>query len=224
MGMELEGWKGKLYWFVEWITLLAVLQLLWTGLTLLGLLLFGVAPATVAMFTTLRKRLQGEDDLKRLVKIYWNTYKVEFIPSNKIGMILLSVGYFVTINFQIVSSLHGLLGLLLLTVFISISILFGMIVVNIFQLYAHYDLPILRYFAASIIFSIAYPLQMISNIVGLIILYKLYSCFPGLIPFFGVSLAALFLTWMSSHIFKNDREADEHTNLPYYSAGRGITS
>lgn len=222
--MELEGWKGKLYWFVEWITLLAVLQLLWTGLTLLGLLLFGVAPATVAMFTTLRKRLQGEDGLKRLVKIYWNTYKVEFIPSNKIGMILLSVGYFLTINFQIVSSLHGLLGLLLLTAFISISILFGMIVVNIFQLYAHYDLPTLRYFAASIIFSIAYPLQMISNIVGLIILYKLYSWFPGLIPFFGVSLAALFLTWMSSHIFKNDRDVEEHTKLPYYSAGRGITS
>lgn len=222
--MELEGWKGKLYWFVEWITLLAVLQLLWTGLTLLGLLLFGVAPATVAMFTTLRKRLQGEDGLKRLVKIYWNTYKVEFIPSNKIGMILLSVGYFLTINFQIASSLHGLLGLLLLTVLISISILFGMIVVNIFQLYAHYDLPTLRYFAASIIFSIAYPLQMISNIVGLIILYKLYSWFPGLIPFFGVSLAALFLTWMSSHIFKNDRDVEEHTKLPYYSAGRGITS
>lgn len=224
IGMELEGWKGKLYWFVEWITLLAVLQLLWTGLTLLGLLLFGVAPATVAMFTTLRKRLQGEEDLKRLVKIYWNTYKVEFIPSNRIGMILLSVGYFLTINFHIISSFHGLLGLLLLTAFISISIFFGIIVVNIFQLYAHYDLPTLRYFAASIIFSIAYPLQMISNIVGLMILYKIYSWFPGLIPFFGVSLAALFLTWMSSHIFKHERESEKHTNLPHYSAGREITS
>ncbi len=62
--MVFGGWKGKLYWVVEWITLLAVLQLLWTGLTLLGLVLFGISPATVAMFTTLRKRLQGEDVLK----------------------------------------------------------------------------------------------------------------------------------------------------------------
>ncbi len=224
MDMELEGWKGKLYWFVEWITLLAVLQLLWTGLALLGLLLFGVAPATVAMFTTLRKRLQGEDDLKQLVKIYWNTYKAEFIPSNKIGMILLCVGYFLTINFQIILTFHGLQGLLLLTAFISICILFGMIVVNIFQLFSHYNLPTLRYFAASIIFSIAYPLQMISNIVGLVILYKVYSWLPGLIPFFGVSLAALFLTWMSSHIFKNESEVEKHTNLPHYSVERGITS
>ncbi|WP_342504099.1 DUF624 domain-containing protein [Lysinibacillus sp. FSL L8-0126] len=223
MYLEFEGWKSKLYWVVEWITLLAVLQILWTGLTLLGLVLFGLSPATVAMFTTLRKRLLGEDDLKRLVKIYWNTYKVEFIPSNKIGIILLGLGYFLIINFQIIITFNGILGLLLLTMFITISMLFGIILVNIFQLYAHYNLPSLRYFAASIIFSIAYPLQMISSIIGLAILYKIYSWIPGLLPFFGVSLTALFLTWMSSHIFKKEIEAEEQTNLPQYSGG-GITS
>lgn len=221
--MVFEGWKGKLYWVVEWITLLAVLQLLWTGLTLLGLVLFGISPATVAMFTTLRKRLQGEDVLKRLVTIFWNTYKVEFIPSNKIGIILLCFGYFLTINFQIITSFHGILGLLLLTTIITITILFAIIVVNIFQIYAHYKLPSLRYFAASIIFSIAYPLQMISTIVGLVILYKIYSWIPGLLPFFGVSLTALFLTWISSHIFKREIESEEKTNLPHYSGG-GVTS
>ena len=92
--MKFEGWKGKLYWTVELITLLAVLQLMWIGLTLFGLVLFGITPATVAMFTTLRKRLQGEDDLKLLVKTYWKTYKIEFISSNKIGIIILSIGYF----------------------------------------------------------------------------------------------------------------------------------
>lgn len=221
--MVFEGWKGKLYWVVEWITLLAVLQLLWTGLTLLGLVLFGISPATVAMFTTLRKRIQGEDVLKRLVKIFWNTYKVEFIPSNKIGIILLGFGYFLMINFQIVTSFHGILGLLFLTMIITISILFSIIVVNIFQIYAHYDLPTLRYFAASIIFSIAYPLQMITTIVGLAILYKIYSWIPGLLPFFGVSLTALLLTWLSSHIFKKEIESEEQTNLSHYSGG-GVTS
>lgn len=221
--MVFEGWKGKLYWVVEWITLLAVLQLLWTGLTLLGLILFGISPATVAMFTTLRKRLQGEDVLKRLVKIFWNTYKVEFIPSNKIGIILLGFGYFLTINFQIITSFNGLLGLLLLISIITISILFSIILINIFQIYAHYNLPTLRYFAAAIIFSIAYPLQMISTIVGLAILYKIYSWIPGLLPFFGVSLTALFLTWLSSHIFKKEIDSEEQANLPHYSGG-GVTS
>lgn len=221
--MKFEGWKGKLYWTVELLTLLAVLQLMWIGLTLFGLVLFGITPATVAMFTTLRKRLQGEDDLKLLVKTYWKTYKIEFISSNKIGIIILSIGYFLTINFQIISSFHGVTGLLLLTLFVTISSLFCIMVLNIFQIYAHYELPPIRYFVVSILFSVAYPLQMIGSIVGMAILYRIFSWIPGLLPFFGVSLTALFLSWMSSHIFKKKTDAEAHIKAEHYP-NEGVTS
>ncbi|MFJ7889892.1 YesL family protein [Lysinibacillus xylanilyticus] len=221
--MEFEGWKGKLYWTVELITLLAVLQLMWIGLTLLGLVLFGITPATVAMFTTLRKRLLGEDDLKLLVKTYWKTYKMELISSNKIGIIILGIGYFLTINFQLISLFHGMTGLLLLTFFMTISILFCIMVLNIFQIYAHYELPSIRYFAVSILFSVAYPLQMIGSIVGLAVLYLIFSWIPGLLPFFGVSLTALFLSWMSSHIFKKKTEAEAQIKAEHYP-NEGVTS
>ncbi len=214
--MRLDGWKGKIYWTVELITLLAVLQLMWIALSILGLVLFGITPATVAMFTTLRKRLQGEDDLKLLVKTYWRTYKVEFISSNKIGIIIIGIGYFLTINFQIISMFHGTTGLLLLTLFVTISILYGVMVLNIFQIYAHYELPSIRYFAVSILFSVSYPLQMIGSIVGLAIFYRIFSWIPGLLPFFGVSLTALFLTWMSSHIFKKKEEAENQIKAAHY--------
>ncbi|MCH7322927.1 DUF624 domain-containing protein [Solibacillus sp. MA9] len=210
--MTFEGWKGKLYSIVELITLLAVLQLMWIGLTILGLVLFGITPASVAMFTTLRKRLQGEDRLKQLVKTYWDTYKVEFIPSNKIGIMIIAVGYFLTINFQIISTFQSMMGLISLTLFITISIIYGVMVLNIFQIYAHYELPYFRYFAVSILFSIAYPLQMIGSIVGLTILYLIFNWIPGLLPFFGVSVTALFLTWMSSNIFKKKEEAEKQIN------------
>lgn len=207
--MTFEGWKGKLYATVEFITLLAVLQLMWIGLTLLGLIIFGITPASVAMFTTLRKRLQGEDRLKLLVKTYWYTYKAEFISSNKIGMMIIAVGYFLTINFQIISTFQGMTGLIALTLFITISILYSVVVLNIFQIYAHYELPYFRYFAVSVLFSISYPLQMIGSIVGLTMLYLIFTWIPGLLPFFGVSVTALFLTWMSSNIFKKKAEAEE---------------
>lgn len=221
--MKFEGWKGKLYWIVELITLLAVLQLMWTGLTILGLGLFGITPATVAMFTTLRKRLQGEDDLKLLVKTYWKTYKTEFISANKIGIFILSIGYFLTINFQIILSFHGMTGLLSLTLFVTISILFCIMVVNIFPIYAHYELPSFRYFAVSILYSVAYPLQMIGSIAGLAVLYRIFSWIPGLLPFFGVSLTSLFLTWMSSHIFKKKTEAEAQVKAEHYPK-EGVTS
>ncbi|WP_042477364.1 YesL family protein [Bacillus ndiopicus] len=221
--MKFEGWKGKLYWAVELITLLAVLQLLWIGLTIVGFGLFGITPATIAMFTVLRKRLQGEDDLKYLTKTYWKTYKQEFIASNKIGLIILVVGYFLTINFQIISSMRGTVGLLLFTVFITFSILYVIMVLNIFQIYAHYELPFTRYFAVSIVFSISYPLQMIGSAIGLAILYRIFTWVPGLLPFFGISITALFLTWMSSHIFKMKEEAEGKSKIGHYHE-EGVTS
>lgn len=211
--MTFDGWKGKLYATVELITLLAVLQLMWIGLTLLGLILFGITPASVAMFTTLRKRLQGEESLKQLVKTYWYTYKAEFISSNKIGIAIIAIGYFLTINLQIIAKIQGTMGLISLTLFITISILFGVMVLNIFQIYAHYELPYLRYFAVSILFSIAYPLQMIGSVVGLTMLYFIFKWMPGLLPFFGISVTALFLTWMSSHIFKKKEEAESQLKI-----------
>ncbi|WP_107841027.1 YesL family protein [Metasolibacillus meyeri] len=206
--MKFEGWKGRLYWAVELITLLAVLQLMWIGLTILGFGLLGITPATIAMFTVLRKRLQGEDDLKYLAKTYWQTYKQEFIASNKIGVIILVVGYFLTINFKVIVTIQGETGLILFTILITFSILYAIMVLNIFQIYAHYELPFTRYFATSILFSVSYPLQTIGSVIGLAILYRIFTWIPGLLPFFGISVTALFLTWMSSHIFKMKAEAE----------------
>ncbi|BDG36084.1 DUF624 domain-containing protein [Saccharococcus caldoxylosilyticus] len=48
---------GKLYRVCEWITRLACINILWMLFTLAGLIVFGIAPATVALFTIVRKWL-----------------------------------------------------------------------------------------------------------------------------------------------------------------------
>ena len=206
--MNLNGWKGKLYWFVELVTMLAVLQLMWIGLTLLGLVIFGISPATVGLFTVMRKRLQGQDDLRLLTKNYWSTYKAEFINSNKIGVILIGIGYFLVINLQIVLTMQGTVGLFMLTLIVMIAILYAVMVMNIFQVFAHYDLPFSRYFSASLLLSISFPMQVLGSIIGLYVLYRIFLFMPGLLPFFGVSITILFLTWMSSQIFRLKGESD----------------
>lgn len=206
--MDLNGWKGKLYWFVEFVTLLAVLQLMWIGLTLLGLVVFGVSPATVGLFAVMRKKLHGQDELRLLVKNYWLTYKAEFVNSNKIGVILIAIGYILTINLQIALTMNGTYALFMLTVIVTISILYAVMLINIFQVFAHYDLPFTRYFLTSLLLSISFPIQVIGSIIGLYVLYRIFLFIPGLLPFFGVSLTILFLTWMSSQIFHLKGESD----------------
>ncbi|WP_245639472.1 YesL family protein [Viridibacillus arvi] len=204
----MNGWKGKLYWFVEFVTMLAVLQLMWIGLTLLGLIIFGISPATVGLFSIMRKRLHGQDDLKTLIKNYWKVYKEEFINSNKIGVILIGIGYFLIINLKIVLNMSGSYSLLMLTLVVMIAILYAVMVMNIFQVFAHYDLPFSRYFSTSLLLSISFPLQMLGSIIGLYVLYRIFLFIPGLLPFFGISVTILFLTWMSSQIFKLKGESD----------------
>lgn len=208
VGLDLNGWKGRLYWFVEFVTMLAVLQLMWIGLTLLGLVILGVSPATVGLFTVMRKRLHGQDELRLLIKNYWATYKAEFVKSNKIGVILIGIGYFLTINLQIALTMQGTYALFMLTVIVMISILYAVMVMNIFQVFAHYDLPFIRYFSASLLLSISFPIQVLGSTIGLYVLYRIFLVIPGLLPFFGVSLTILFLTWMSSQIFRLKGESD----------------
>lgn len=206
--MSTNGWKGKLYWFVEVITMLAVLQLMWIGLTLLGLIVLGISPATVGLFVVMRKRLQGQDSLRSLTSSYWVTYKAEFINSNKIGVILMVIGYFLVLNLRIVLTMNGTFGLFMITLMVMISILYAVMVMNIFQVFANYDLPLLRYFSASLLLSISYPIQVIGSVMGLYVFYRVFLIIPGLLPFFGISVSILFLTWMSSQIFRLKGESD----------------
>ncbi|GKV57607.1 hypothetical protein NCCP2222_35540 [Sporosarcina sp. NCCP-2222] len=206
--MEVMGWKGRLYWFVELVTMLAVVQLMWIGLTLLGLVVFGIGPATAGIFHVMRKRLQGEDDLKTLLKSYWQTYKNEFIDANKIGVTLLAFGYFLVVNFRVASSIGGMHGLVMMTLLITILVLYAVLVINIFPVFAHYELPFSRYFSASVLLSLSFPMQAILSFIGLYGLYRVFLFIPGLLPFFGISLTVLFLAWMADRIFNMKGKMD----------------
>ena len=185
-----------------------MLQLMWIGFTLLGLFVFGVSPATVGLFSVMRKRLQGEDSLRELTRAYWATYKTEFVNANKIGVILIIIGYFLTINYQVVSKMGGTFGLLILTLLVMITVMYAVMVMNIFQVFAHYELPFSRYFSASLLLSISFPIQMIGSMMGLYGLYRVFLFMPGLLPLFGISITILFLTWMSSQIFRMKGELE----------------
>ncbi len=54
----------------NWVTHFALLNLMWVGCTLLGGIIFGIAPSTVALYTVTRKAAMGQKET-RLV-LFWN--------------------------------------------------------------------------------------------------------------------------------------------------------
>lgn len=74
--------RRRTTWLVEGVEhLYAVvrIQLAWLGLTLLGLIVFGIAPATCAAADALRAQRRGE--LTRAMPLMWESYRRELVPA-----------------------------------------------------------------------------------------------------------------------------------------------
>lgn len=97
----------KFYLLLEWVMWLAYINLLWIGSALIGLIVFGIFPATVAMFTVIRHLLLKDTTGKQILKTFALTYKREFFKSNVIGLIFTAIGYLLYLDFLYIQNMTG---------------------------------------------------------------------------------------------------------------------
>ena len=135
----MSGFINGYYTFSVWITRLAYLNFLWVIFTLLGLGLFGIMPATVAMFAVVRKWNMGEKDIA-IFKLFWQTYRQEFVKANVFGLILFGLGYILSIEFQIISTQTSLTYLIVRFSILAIALLYVIILLYFFPIFVHFNL------------------------------------------------------------------------------------
>ncbi|MBM7570361.1 YesL family protein [Aquibacillus albus] len=203
------GVMGGFYRISEWIMRLAYVNILWITFTLMGLILFGFSPATVALFSVTRKWIQGSTDIP-VFKTFWKTYKQEFIKSNILGLILAVIGYVLYLDFQlVVQTPNSLLQLAYFPVMLIILI-YLLMLLYVFPVFVHYEVNILHLLKNALLFTLMRPFNTITMAIGVIAVYFLMSVLPGLIPFFGISLLAYVLMWSSYLAFtKLERKQTE---------------
>ncbi|MFC0472078.1 YesL family protein [Halalkalibacter kiskunsagensis] len=195
--MPNQGVMGGFYRVSEWVMRLAYINILWIFFSIIGLVIFGVMPATVAMFTVIRKWLMGEEDV-HITKLFFKTYKKEFIKVNLLGLIIFAIGYILYIDLQFLSQVSGMLQYILTAGLIIIGFFFLIMVIYIIPVYVHYDLKVLQYLRHSILIGFLSPLMTIMMIATLSVIYYLFMFIPGLIPVFGAS-AFGFITMGSAY-------------------------
>src|SRR5690625_103963 len=120
--IERKSVMGFLYTIMEWITRLAYLNILWIFFSLLCLFIFGLAPATVAVYTVARRWVMGDTDIK-VFPTFWNTYKSGFLNANLNMWPLILVGYILYIDFQYLAIFENILYYVMLFAFINVTIL-----------------------------------------------------------------------------------------------------
>jgi uncharacterized membrane protein YesL len=199
--MDTSGFMGSFNKLLEWISRLALLNILWISFTLLGLVIFGFFPATVAMFAVVRKWMLGNEEMS-IFKTFWNAYKREFLKSNLLGIIIVAIGLILYIDYQfILNSSNRFVSILYVPFFIITLIVISMLF-YIIPIFVHYDMKISQVIKNSFFVMIMNPLSTFYMLIGSFGILFVLSYAPPICLLYSGNLLALFIMKPATNAFE----------------------
>lgn len=191
----------------QWILHALYLQLLWFIFTIIGVVLFGIMPATIAVFTVWRKLTLEGNDIP-IFKTFMKSYKDNFIKTNGLGLLFFAVGLFIYFDLKIIEMNINWYPLYL--VFLFLFVIYVTVLLFFFPVYVHYDLKTIQYPKQSLLIALSRPLETLGMIISLVILYYIFIYVPILLFFVGISFVAYPLTLIAIRAFdKLDEKASK---------------
>ena len=207
--MELTGWRGSLYHYMDWALKLAYLNILWLMGIIIGAGIAGFFPSTVAMFSVLRKWTQAEEEELKVFAHFKQEYKKEFLNSNKYGYSWAVLGVILYVDLQFFRGIPTIWALIVSLFFFILGVIYIVGLLYAFPVYVQYKLTLKQYFKNCLLIVLSNPLFSILMVLGFYFPYFLMMKVPGLLPFFGGSLISLVLMIISNRMFeklKKNRE------------------
>ncbi|MBP1915774.1 putative membrane protein YesL [Lederbergia galactosidilyticus] len=199
------GLTGGLYKVCEWMYRLAYLNLLWIIFTFIGFIIVGFGPATVAMYSVMRKWLDSEDDFS-VFPTFLAYYRLEFKQANKIGLVLFTVSLFIVIDTRLVGSFDGVILYIFLSSLITVSILLLVVMLYIFPLVVQYKNTTFQYFKSALILGVSFPIRTLLMFGSVLSVVFICLIFP-VISFFYLGSGLSFITmFFSDHLFRKINE------------------
>jgi uncharacterized membrane protein YesL len=214
--MDQKGLLGGFYQISEWIMKLAYVNLLWIFFTLIGGIIFGAMPATVAAFTIARKWTMAKEDEIPVFKVFWESYRREFFKSNLLGLFLLAGGYLLYLYQTNLDLLPIQLSPIFKVIFYSIVLIYGFIAAFIFPVYVHYNVSLKQYFVNAFVISLSFPHFASLNLFILMVTFILFQYIPILAVLFGISVN-VFLIMLLSYIVFAKIASKQNSNKEEYN-------
>ncbi|WP_100406469.1 YesL family protein [Bacillus solitudinis] len=205
--MEMGGLMGGFYRVSVWVARFAYINILWIVFTLMGLIVLGFMPATVAMFSIMRKWVTGHHDIP-VFQTFWIHYKSEFLKSNIIGLFVILLGIILYINFMF-AQVPGTVMMVIRYVLLFVSVLYIVMVLYLFPTYCTFELKIPVLLKTALLLGLAYPQFTILMVVGVLLIQTLLMYVPGLIPFFAASFLSYTLMWIAQRVFNRVKKKEE---------------
>jgi uncharacterized membrane protein YesL len=179
----------------------AYVNLLWILFSFLGFIFLGIGPATVALFTIVRKWLMKENDLP-IFKTFFQTYKNEFIQANKLGVLMSIIGLFLYFDFKFLLLMGGTVQYMLSIPLMLITFFYLITLLYLFPVYVQFDMKLLQYIKNSFYIAVINMHITILMVAAIMLLSILLSTVPGLVPFFSMILISLVMMWGALFSFR----------------------
>ncbi|SES09818.1 Uncharacterized membrane protein YesL [Gracilibacillus ureilyticus] len=173
------------------------LNMLWLLFTMLGLVIFGLAPATAALCQVQHHWLK-EKHVSSTFRLFWKEYKQHFMKTNGLMIILISIGYIIYFDLQFFMDKEGLWNRLISIGIFILSIWYMIIILYIFPVYTYYEVKLFKYIQYAFIVGLLNPFRTIgvAFTVGGMVYLSLY--FPQIMFSLGVSLTFFILMIMAN--------------------------
>lgn len=176
----------------EWIAKFAYINLLWIGFSLAGLIVLGFFPATIAMFTIIRKWLKGETEIP-IFRTFWTTWKSELFRSNGLGLLVAAVVGLIVFNLVFVErSGTGFTSVIQIPIYLFMFAAI-MTILYLFPVYVHFELKWFQMVKNSFLMMLISPIENIVMIAGIVAVLFVVKFIPALGFFFGGSLIAAII-------------------------------
>ncbi len=195
------GLVRRAYNVCDWIAKVAILNLIWLLFTLAGLVVFGIVPATIALFTVVRKWTLSETDAP-VFRVFFETFKKEFLRGNLLGLFIIAIGFFLFYDLKLVLSISGSLQFVLGVPLLIIIGCYLLVLLYIFPVYVTFELKFLNYFKYALYMSLLNLHITIFMMIAIVLVWTLLTFLPGFIPFFGVSVIAVITMFSATGAFQ----------------------
>ncbi|MEH7245434.1 YesL family protein [Neobacillus niacini] len=199
--MEPQGVIGGFYRLSEWIMRLAYVNLLWIAFTLLGGMIFGIMPATIASFAITRKWVMDKEEDFPVFKTFWECYRKDFMNANLLGLFFFMAGGILYLYYANLDILPNHLSNIFQIIFYSAVLIVGFVTVFIFPVFVHYNVSLKQYFINSFVIALSFPHYAILMLFIISVSIIVFQFAPILALFFGVSINVFLLMKISFKAF-----------------------
>ncbi len=199
-GFIVNAFNSTIYKIMEWITRFAFIHLLWIVFSLSGLILLGLFPSTVALFTIIREWLRGKSDIP-IFTTFWHYFKSEFVKANLFGITIIAILLLIGVDFYfILLTNNSGLSWVHIPLF-ALVLLLLLFLLYVFPAYVHYDINITLLIKNTILIMLVSPLHNLLMIVCLTSIFIIMRTVPALFFISGSSIYAFITMWLALQAF-----------------------